>query len=270
MTRVAHTLGIAFPEPRFRALDGHVELAVAEAAQGSGPRPHRVTSVLAAMCDAVGEHAVDADLLRSLCTAGRDWLLLRAGMQFYSGPDWFEGTCRACSARFDIECDLRQVPVSEAGDGFPEAQAETSLGMRRFEVPNGGHEEVLAAKPAKDARRTLVGLCGLDEKAVADSVAFTPADLEAIDRALEAISPQIATHVDTNCPECGEATRLSIDPLTFAFPAPARILRDVVTLARAFGWSEEEILELPSSRRKSYVQLAGDSAGRAARRRAAA
>ena len=44
--------------------------------------------------------------------------------------------------------------------------------------------------------------------------------------------------------------------------APA-LLRDVATLAAAFGWSEREILALPAVRRRAYLQLAAmQSAGR--------
>lgn len=269
MTRAAATYPVDFPEPRFRPLDGHVELAVAEAAQTNGPRPQRVTAILSAMCETLGGDAADAALLRRVSVAGREWLLLRAGLQFYRGSNWFEASCPACSAHFDLECDLREVPANAAGEGFPTVEVETGRGTRIFEAPNGAHEEAIAEHRADNPRRELVGLCGMARDAEAEAARFSAADIDLIDSALEAISPEIATDVATVCPECGEPTRLAIDPLAFAFPAPARILRDVAVIAQAFGWSEDAILSLPSHRRNTYVSLASEARDLAPRRRAA-
>ena len=82
------------------------------------------------------------------------------------------------------------------------------------------------------------------------------------------MSPEIADGVNAACPDCGGPVRVRIDPLTFAFPRPEAVLREVHAIAMAYRWSERAILDLPSRRRRAYVALiAGDADSRAARPR---
>ena len=206
MARPASTLPEDFPKPVFRPLDGHVEIAVAEAAEARMARPRRVTAILAAMCARLGSAEGGADSARRVSAAGREWLLQRAGLEFFRGTRWFEAPCPGCGARFDLELDLTAVPQGRAGAGFPVIEVETSLGARRFEAPNGHHEEAFAARRDGDARRIFAGLCGLADEAAAEVARFEAADLERIDAALEAVSPEIADGVNAACPDCGFRT----------------------------------------------------------------
>ena len=264
MTRAASTLPVDFPEPLFRPVDGHVEILVAEAAEAPLPRPRRVTAIIAAMCERLAGQPASEDQVRRVSAAGREWLLQQAGVQFFRGTSWFEAPCAACGARFDFELPLAAVPRGPAGPGFPEVEVHTSLGLRRFEAPNGHHEEAMAARRDDDPRRVFATLCSLADEPAADMDRFVEEDLERIDAALEAISPDIADGVDVTCPDCGEPARVRIDPLTFAFPRSDTILRDVHVIAGAYRWSEADILALPSARRRAYVALIRGDAARVA------
>ncbi|MET0179794.1 MAG: hypothetical protein ABW194_04850 [Novosphingobium sp.] len=267
MPRVANTLALDFPEPGFRPLDGRVELAVAEAAGAPLSRPRRVTAIIAAMCERLGDEAGGEEAARRVSAAGREWLLQQAGLRFFGGSTWFEAPCRACGGRFDLELALAYVPQGRAAPGFPEVEVATSLGLRRFEAPNGGHEEAFAAGHGGDPRRRFAGLCGLADEAASEAARFDLADLERIDTALEAVSPEIADGIDAACPDCGASARVRIDPLRFAFPSPEAILREVHAIASAYRWGEAEILALPSTRRRAYVALIAGERPRAARGR---
>ncbi len=255
MTRPVETLPDAFPAARFRRLDGHAELAVAEAASAPRARPARVTAVLAALCVDLGGAPADAAAARRVSSAGREWLLSRAALRFGAERDWFEAPCEACGARFDVQVAMAEAPRTPPSSGFPVAEVETSLGRRRFESPNGMHEEVFARRREGDPRRVFAALCGLSREAEAEAIRFEPADLARIDAGLEAVSPEIADGVDVVCPECGGAGRVRIDPLAFAFPSPEDVLREVHLLAAAYRWSEEAILDLPVARRRAYAGL---------------
>jgi hypothetical protein len=67
--------------------------------------------------------------------------------------------------------------------------------------------------------------------------------------------------LNVSCPACGYAWQLQLDVARFLwmeFSALAeRLLREVHTLARVYGWGEEEILRLSSRRRQSYLELVG-------------
>jgi hypothetical protein len=266
MTRVASTLPVDFPEPMFRPIDGHVEIRVAEAVEALLPRPRRVTKIIAAMCERLAGYPADEEQVRCVSAAGREWLLQQAGLQFFRGSSWFEAPCAACGARFDLELPLAAVPRGLARKGFPEVEVSTSLGPRRFEAPNGYHEEAMAARSDDDPRRVFATLCSLADEPAADTERFVEEDLERIDAALEAISPDVADGVDVTCPDCGKPARVRIDPLTFAFPRSDAILQDVHVIAGAYRWAEADILALPSRRRRAYVALIRDDTARSQNR----
>lgn len=255
MDRAPETLAEAFPPERYRTLDGHAELAVAEAAGSAGSRPARVTTILAALCEGFGEVSADRGTARRVSAAGREWLLQRAALRFCGQWGWYEAPCDTCGAHFDLRLSLTDIPRAGAGAGFPVAEVSTSLGRRRFEAPNGGHEEALAGMRDEDPRRAFAALCGLSEEAEAEAIRLDLHDLARIDAALEAVSPDVADSVDVVCPDCGSASHVRIDPLTFAFPRVETLLREVHMIASAYRWTEPEILDLPVARRRAYAEL---------------
>ncbi|MEX2520667.1 MAG: hypothetical protein WD969_15190 [Paracoccaceae bacterium] len=266
MARTIETLPAAFPEIRFRAFDGETELAIAEAAASAGSRPARVTAVLSAICAEVAGEPGGYAVIRRVCAAGREWLLQRAALHLYGdGAGWFEASCPTCGATFDLRVALDRVPRAEPGSGFPVAEVETSLGLRRFETPNGAHEEAFCAREG-DPRRVFAALCGHAERAEAEAIRFDEADLERIDMALEAASPEIADGVDARCPACGAETMVRIEPLDFAFPRLDDIFREVHRIAAAYRWREPDILALPVHRRRAYAALIRGDARAAAGR----
>jgi hypothetical protein len=258
MDRTPATLSSAFPLFDFCLLDGHAQLAVAEAVECAAPRPVKVTAIIAASFaqseDGV-PRAMDPDTARRITAAGREWLLQRAALHFNDCPEWFEAPCLACGARFDLKLSIVDIPRSGPGPGFPVTEVQTSLGKRYFEAPNGTHEEAIARSPDSDPRRLIAARCGLFEKAESEAGQFTNRDLDSIETALEAISPDIADSVDIKCPECGHAARPRIDPLAFAFPRLVDVLQEVHLVARTYHWPEREILNLPLTRRRAYADL---------------
>ena len=70
--------------------------------------------------------------------------------------------------------------------------------------------------------------------------------------------------VDIACPACGEAFVADLDVAQFVWAeVRARalaLLRDVDALARAYGWTEEQVLALGDTRRDAYLELAEGAA----------
>ncbi len=258
--RAPATLDLIWPAPVPRPLTGAVELALAEVAGADAEgahlsRPARVSAVIAAVYDALGGTPTTPDLVRNLASGTRAWLLTQAAVLTGRETGWFSANCDACGAVYDFNLRLAEMPRGAAGDGFPLAEVETSLGPRWFEVPGGGHEEALAQGTGPDARRDLVALLGLADTAAQDAASFAEADLLAIDAALDAVAPDIADRISATCPDCGAATEAAIDPLAFALPRSGDVLRDTHLIARAYGWAEDAILALPSRRRRAYAGL---------------
>ena len=71
--------------------------------------------------------------------------------------------------------------------------------------------------------------------------------------------PHGETTIAIACTACGSRNDVPFDMGTFLWEAlerhVSRIFADVHTLARAYGWSEDAILELPDARRRRYLTL---------------
>jgi hypothetical protein len=253
MARTVLTHPLAFPEARPREITGEVELRLAAAA---GSRPERVTAFLADAYDRVAGEAADPDAMRRLSAGTRENLLQAAALRFHPSLEWFETACSACGNIYDVAVPLADAPRKPAGDGFPVAEVQTSLGPREFEAPNGFHEEEaarrLSTEPGADARRVFAALCGLSEMAQEDAQRFLTDDLSAIDATLEALCPDVADEACSVCPACGAKTVARVEPLRFGLPKEVDVLQSAHRLARAYGWREEVILALPSARRHAY------------------
>ena len=261
--RAPETLPVVWPRTTARPMTGAVELLLAEATEGRlMSRPERASHVIAAMFDTVDGAATMPPLVRALGSGVRAWLLCRAALMTGQDRGWYQAQCHVCGMDYDFQLTLDQVPQGRAGAGYPVVEVATSLGQRRFEAPNGGHEEALAQSGTGDPRRVLVALMGLAETAFADADAFSEPDLVVIEATLDDATPDIGDRISAICPACHAVTEALVDPLSFAFPRADDLLRETHLIARAYGWREGAILALPSPRRRSYARLiAAESRG---------
>lgn len=242
-----HPAGLG--NPRLRDMDGESELAAAEAIAVSRTRPEAVTAVLAAMLECVDEAPATAETMRALPSATREWLLQWTIGRTNPQTRWFEGRCDQCGEPYDLSIDLSRPAFRDPIRAAATVTVETSLGTRDFAVPTGEHEERYALLPGGDPRRAFAGLCGLSPEASDEALRFDEHDLDLIDEALDAASPDIANSVDILCPTCRSATSGRIDPLEFAFPSEGDILREIHLIARAYGWPLQDILRLKARQR---------------------
>jgi hypothetical protein len=112
------------------------------------------------------------------------------------------------------------------------------------------------------ARQVLLDRCLLTASSPEGvSVAANELDeavVHALGERLKEADPQADFTLALSCPECGGAWEAPFDPATFLWQevraSVSRIFRDVHDLARAYGWSEAEILALPPARREAYLQ----------------
>lgn len=93
----------------------------------------------------------------------------------------------------------------------------------------------------------------------------TPSDemsaelMEAISAALDEADPMATLVVEVMCPQCGVVAFPTLDLgdwcWSMADAQVRRLLDDVHLLARAYGWTEREILELGPHRRAHYLEF---------------
>ncbi|MEO8070561.1 MAG: hypothetical protein ABI652_04105 [Acidobacteriota bacterium] len=83
--------------------------------------------------------------------------------------------------------------------------------------------------------------------------------LDALSRAMESLDPGASVSFALACPQCLHAweSRLDVGDVVWqkVRAAAERLLLDVDVLARAYGWTEREVLRLHPVRRAAYLQL---------------
>ena len=83
--------------------------------------------------------------------------------------------------------------------------------------------------------------------------------VEAAGEALAQADPMADLRLGLTCVACGHAWQSPFDTASFLWTEldawAARILREVHTLASAYGWTERDILSLSPGRRAQYLEM---------------
>lgn len=155
--------------------------------------------------------------------------------------------------------DLRAAPNDE------EEIRELSMDdlSLRFRLPDSRDlGSAAACQDADEARALLVRRCVL--QAERDGLPLASDDLpdEAISelaRRMSGCDPLAEVLLDLRCPSCDHAWQALFDIASFFWKELAaqasRLLGEVHMLARAYGWSEADILGMDAHRRQFYLEM---------------
>jgi hypothetical protein len=171
--------------------------------------------------------------------------------------------CAACGERLELSLDSDALLSPGAGGAGP---WEAAAGGWRvvFRLPDSRDLAAAAAcASAAEARRVLAARCVVE--AVGPGGAASPGALpEALigamaGRMAEVAPPEADLSLALECPACGHAWEAVLDVAAFFWAEvqarARRLLREIDVLARAYHWSEAEILALSPARRGAYIEL---------------
>lgn len=236
----------------FRPLCGALELALAESGENATSTPQAVTHALSLALDHLAGSEASPSRVAALCVADRQFLMRELDRHLGHAGGWFQADCAQCGARFDFRLEYADLPVQEAGDGYPLAQVDMNGRQLRFRLPTGADQEALIDLPEARARPWLLQQLARDPQTLG---ALDQAESAAIDAALEAISPGIVLGVQANCPECGRSNEVELDPYRALVRRSDELLHEVHQIASHYHWGEADILNLPRQRRQRYLQM---------------
>lgn len=182
----------------------------------------------------------------ALSVAERDAGLLGLHTRLFGAGLHGVTSCPACGAELELALDVDDLLSSESGEAIEVAGIVARL-------PTVGDVEAAAGcSGAAEARRLFA------ERATGAEV--DDETIAAVSSALAEIAGPADVVVEVVCPSCGNESEAPLDVGAFVWAevdAAARAtLLEVDTLARAYGWSEREVLELTRARRRRYVELA--------------
>jgi hypothetical protein len=217
----------------------------------------RALSLLSCCCDE------SRGSLAALPIGRRDALLFDMYERLF-GPamDAF-AECPACSE--PLEYSLVAAELRGPGNDVPGDELILNADGFRLHLRLPNSEDVERASGFKDlsvARRFLLESCiaqashagsPIPSAAVPDSLS------EEIEARITQADPQTEILIHLCCSACQHSWQVLFDVERFLwvkFSALAkRLLREVHTLARAYGWSEADILSLSASRRQAYLEM---------------
>jgi hypothetical protein len=223
---------------------------------------HPVERALTMLSVALPEFAPDA--LLALTIGQRDAYLLTLHEITFGARLESVVECPACQERLEFTlnvADIRAAPEHEGEAG--ELQATLDGYEVRFRLPNSRDLITIARLlDVGQARSMLVQRCLIEAKRDGESVAV--ADLPepviaGLAEQMARLDPQAEVQLNLSCPACEHRWSLLFDIVSFLWAEiggqARRLLRDVHTLARAYGWREADILAMSAVRRQYYLEM---------------
>ncbi len=254
----------------FKPLTGNMELALAEIAGSDDSLPSKVTAALSEALGRVGSDVPTLSRLEALCVADRQFLMRCLAVFLGMEEIWLTARCSRCGKCFDFFIKQSELPVKEAGEGFPFVSVKTSAGLFRMRVPNGADQVAIAAiEDSEVAMQTLVHRCIVDFPDASDGEVkpenpakkFSADDFRRVEIAIEEVAAEVTTMVQAACPECEQANLIEIDPYMCLQQGRTNLFSEIHILASTYHWSETEILSMHKSRRQRYLKLIDRSRG---------
>ncbi|MEM9903915.1 MAG: phage baseplate protein [Cyanobacteria bacterium P01_D01_bin.44] len=237
----------------------------------TGQRQHPVDRALTIL--AATHSDVTWEMLARLSVGQRDDRLLAVYAQTFDSHLVGTANCSQCNESLEFAlpiADMRLANKAERiGHTFP---LEKDGYYLCFRLPDSFDLAAIATQPPAIAtaeretasRLLLLQRCveELTYQGNAISVSDLPDNITVdIATQMNALDPQADITLTIQCPACGHSMTVVLDILTFLWAKISaqarRILRDVHTLARAYGWQETDILAMSTVRRQVYLDMLG-------------
>jgi hypothetical protein len=191
-----------------------------------------------------------------LCLGDRQALLV--GIRRATLGDRIQSTVSCpgdgCAASLDLDLDAASLVLPPYEN--PQPVYEVSLGGKRIRYrPVTGKDQEAAARASSLGIRA-----GVDVLLARCVEGEMPEDLrQRAAELLAEVDPQAEILLDVRCSECGGRFSVLFDAGSFlareVASGPDTLLREVHALARAYHWSEREILAMSTPRRRRYLEL---------------
>jgi len=208
----------------------------------------------------------DAAAVARLPLGRRDRRLLRLRSELTSRPLDATAACPACGERVEFAADAQALAAMADGAVASVSEALEAEGYSVSWRPPDSDDVIAAstAGTAAAAERILLARCvtvASGPRGAVDAAELPPAVRDAVSQAMAAADPLAEIVVSVTCPACGISFEADLDVAGFAWSElrarARRLLHEVALLARAFGWTEGQVLALPERRRAAYLDLVG-------------
>lgn len=168
------------------------------------------------------------------------------------GPRWHVvADCAACGAPLEFT-------LTALGAALSDDRQSTGIPGEPRPLNIIDLAAVAALADPRTARRELARrVLGLTEQ---EAATLGDDEIAAAASRLAELDPNAELLIELDCPDCGHHWSAPFDVPAFVWSdvdrAARALLLDIVTLARAFGWSETDILRMGRRKRQLYREMA--------------
>src|SRR5258708_2973663 len=203
--------------------------------------------------------------LLALSVGQRDAYLLALRERLFGSQFTGYAECGQCGERLEFTFDATNIRVGAAS--IETVGQVLRLEVDDFEVDlhlanSGDLAAIASCRSVASARNILISRCVSqvfhDGKEIA-AVALPEMVLAGLGKRMLEHDPQAEVTIDLSCPGCGQRWSVVFDVVAFLWVEihayAKRLLREVHTLARAYGWHEADILAMSALRRQFYLEM---------------
>jgi len=220
----------------------------------------RALALLAVACP---ETARDA--LAALSIGQRDARLLALRLGLWGSQMEAVVLCPSCQERLELNLDVREMLASSPGNQPGELSLSIAEYHVTFRLPTSlDLLEQSGQRAEEGSSGLLLDHCLLSAHqgdAPVDSDKLPEEVVAAVVTRMAEADPLADIQLGVACPSCEHRWHAVFDIVSFIWTEIEvwawRILSDVHTLARAYGWSERDILTISPTRRQFYLEMVG-------------
>jgi predicted RNA-binding Zn-ribbon protein involved in translation (DUF1610 family) len=220
----------------------------------AGRRQHELDRALTLLSAAYS--GASRDELADLTVGERDARLLRLREIVLGAGAAGTSDCPRCGERVEFPLDTSSLVQADEIAETPR-ELEVNGTHVRFRLPTSRDlAEAVAAPNQPLGVGRLIERCVIEPRLpeeLSDDV------VEALSHAIAKADPQAEIIISLGCPNCGKHWELLFDIAYFFWNEIAaqaqRLVYEIDALARAYGWTEREILNLPAERRRTYLEM---------------
>ncbi|MBD2102593.1 phage baseplate protein [Leptolyngbya sp. FACHB-261] len=242
-----------------RPLSAHQILQIWEIGQGQHPLDRALTLLRFAYPERSSAE------LASLSIGQRDAHLLTLRELTFGSQLTGSAECSRCKERLEFALNAADIRLIDATDTASSKVQTYSLTLAEFELelrlPNSWDLAALVRARATPSP-WLLQRCLLKASRQGSSVTYAELPPQVLEQLVEQMTewdPQAEIQLNLECPACQHRWSALFDILSFFWTElgvqAKRLLREVHTLARFYGWREADILAMSPLRRQFYLDL---------------
>jgi hypothetical protein len=241
-----------------RPLSAQQILRVWEIGQGQHPLDRALTLLTFACPDRTTEE------LATLSIGQRDASLLDLRtLTLGAALDGF-AACPHCGEKLEFQVNAADLRLS-APPPVPAYELTIAPFELRFRLPNSWDLAAIVGYDRAIADTQLLQRCLLQVHQNGEPISYDALPPEVVNQLAEQVveqDPQAELLLNLSCPACQHEWQALFDILTFFWTEltvqAKRLLREVHTLARVYGWREADILAMSTIRRQQYLDMVTD------------